>query len=440
MARTKRRAPDAPGLQQKLWKEKQAETLRANAVAESGGLGSVSDVILKGLEAIAGSSASSKKDPESAELSDRFTKLFAEGSGSSLFRSAKPSKSSSLDAFKRAAAVAEAALTPRPKRARTTADGKPGAGAVEAPAADAAAGTSSSSAPPRPKKRKQKPTPEENLDREARTLFVGNVPLKWDEKQLRKFLRDCLGDEYAGQLKPIWFRAIPLQGKWNWSDSMRKAGSIQKAYSDDADSKNAYVVLGLPEDVSKVSKLVNNKEADKTHVLRADGVGEAAIMKKFDRKRSVFVGNLPFRCTEAQVRDCMAPAGTVDAVRLVRDKASKECKGFAFVRYADRWSVKEALNMWPKINQREIRVMKVEDSESKGAGKGKGKEEDGKYHPALRRKQLNSASKQRQKGRKVKEFAKRAKDAGLRTGSKKAKNRASKGGKSIKKKAGGRKK
>merc|ERR1711920_928736 len=109
----------------------------------------------------------------------------------------------------------------------------------------------------------------------------------------------------------------------------------------------------------------------------------------FDRKRSVFVGNLPQRCTEADVRKAMESAGTVDAIRLVRDRETKECKGFAFVRFTERWSVKQALNLWGvQVHGRPIRVTKVEDDKSAEKTALKGGADEDSNHPAMRRMQL----------------------------------------------------
>merc|ERR1712217_859180 len=97
---------------------------------------------------------------------------------------------------------------------------------------------------------------------------------------------------------------------------------------------------------------------------------------------------LPQRATEADIRKALAPSGTVDAVRLVRDKVTKECKGFAFVRFKDRWSVKEALNLWgAEVQGRPIRVMKVQDekADERDEEKRSRREADGSSHPALRR-------------------------------------------------------
>lgn len=250
--------------------------------------------------------------------------------------------------------------------------------------------------------KKRKLTEEELETRQERTLFVGNVPLPWDKQRLRQAIREALGDKYTGQLRPLWFRAEPLEEKW--SHSLRKAGSILGAYAKGAsDAKNAYVVLDATEDVRIVSRVLHGFEADSGHVLRADGVGASAKLLIFDRKRSVFVGNLPKDVSEADLRVALAPSGEVDAVRIVRDRVSKECKGFAFVRFKDRWSVKEALNQWGvEIRNRPMRVMKVTDGTEGGDAKQDASNES---HPAQlriqRRFQIKQQKQQRQKAAKA---------------------------------------
>ena len=101
-----------------------------------------------------------------------------------------------------------------------------------------------------------------------------------------------------------------------------EAGRILKAYAPGTDSKNAYVVLSSPEAVLQVAKQVNNLQVAPEHRLRADGVGEAS--KKFDRKRSVFLGALPRRCSEHDVRWVLSEAGELDAVRVIRDRKTQE--------------------------------------------------------------------------------------------------------------------
>merc|ERR1712217_696716 len=128
---------------------------------------------------------------------------------------------------------------------------------------------------------------------------------------------------------------------------------------------------------------------------------------------------LPQRATEADLRNAMEPAGAVDAVRLVRDKTTKECKGFAFVRFKDRWSVKEALSMWgAEVQGRTIRVMKVEDEKSAERAEKQRSKGDESNHPAMLRMKRREA-KQRKTAAKRKEMMKDAKNRGLIPGSKK---------------------
>eukprot|EP00913_Durusdinium_trenchii_P035719 g33423.t1 len=286
-----------------------------------------------------------------------------------------------------------------------------------------------------PPSKKRKLTEEEMKEREARTLFVGNVPLEWTEKKLRSTIRQALGKSYEGSLKPIRFRSIPLEEKWSKSSQMRKAGRILGKYAHGMDFKNAYVVLDAPQSVPVVAKAVNNLEADSEHILRADGVGESAALKKFDRtgaKRSVFLGGLPKRVTESDLRWVLYDAGEVDAVRIVRDKVSQDCKGFAFARFQDRKSVKDgmsrdvALNLWGlKIHGKEIRIMKVEDQgetaekPSVGSGEAWSRPEDPKNSKDPKRMMQKQQRRQRAKAKKQRDFVQNAKAAGLRTSKKK---------------------
>jgi len=92
-------------------------------------------------------------------------------------------------------------------------------------------------------------------------------------------------------------------------------------------AKNAYVMLETPEDVRAVRLAAQGMVADKQHVLRLDAVGDAAQLVQFDRKRSIFIGNLPADSSENDLRKVFAGNSmTVDAVRIVRDRHTAECK------------------------------------------------------------------------------------------------------------------
>lgn len=45
----------------------------------------------------------------------------------------------------------------------------------------------------------------------------------------------------------------------------------------------------------------------------------------------LYVGNLPFSATEAELNEMFSRCGTVDSVRLITDRDTGRSKGFAFV-------------------------------------------------------------------------------------------------------------
>ena len=51
--------------------------------------------------------------------------------------------------------------------------------------------------------------------------------------------------------------------------------------------------------------------------------------------KSIYVGNLPFNSTEAEVRDLFSAYGEVSSVRLVNDRDTGRPRGFGFVEMPD---------------------------------------------------------------------------------------------------------
>lgn len=46
---------------------------------------------------------------------------------------------------------------------------------------------------------------------------------------------------------------------------------------------------------------------------------------------NIYVGNLPYNITDADLRETFAPFGEVSSVQLITDKFTGESKGFGFV-------------------------------------------------------------------------------------------------------------
>jgi RNA recognition motif-containing protein len=50
---------------------------------------------------------------------------------------------------------------------------------------------------------------------------------------------------------------------------------------------------------------------------------------------SIYVGNLPFQCSEEEMRELFEPFGTVNSVKLVSDRETGKPRGFGFVEMDD---------------------------------------------------------------------------------------------------------
>lgn len=57
----------------------------------------------------------------------------------------------------------------------------------------------------------------------------------------------------------------------------------------------------------------------------------------------LFVGNLPFSVTEAELREHFSAVGAVSYIKLATDRESGKPRGFAFVEYSERQQAEEAI-------------------------------------------------------------------------------------------------
>jgi RNA recognition motif-containing protein len=82
---------------------------------------------------------------------------------------------------------------------------------------------------------------------------------------------------------------------------------------------------------------------------------------------SLFVGNLPFSTTEADLRELMARAGTVAGVRLVTDLDTGRSRGYAFVEMA---TPDEATRAIGELNGFNLDGRSIVVNEARSRGKG----------------------------------------------------------------------
>lgn len=173
---------------------------------------------------------------------------------------------------------------------------------------------------------------------EARTIFVGNLPLTHAKnKPLRKLFVSC------GVIESVRFRSFTV------SDLRlpKKAAFINSAFHEQRDSCNAYVVFkSMEESVVEAALAKNNMVVDGHHI-RVDRAVRSSGAKDGSNKRSVFVGNLPFDVTEESLRAHFEDAGMqgIENVRIVRDPKTGLGKGIAFVGFSTEDAAVAALSL-----------------------------------------------------------------------------------------------
>jgi cold-inducible RNA-binding protein len=87
----------------------------------------------------------------------------------------------------------------------------------------------------------------------------------------------------------------------------------------------------------------------------------------------IYVGNLPFSVSEADVRTLFSQHGTVESVALPTDRETGRPRGFGFVEMpqADAARAIQALNGF-SMNGRPLRVNEAQDKPRTGGGGGGG--------------------------------------------------------------------
>lgn len=89
---------------------------------------------------------------------------------------------------------------------------------------------------------------------------------------------------------------------------------------------------------------------------------------------NIYVGNLPFTCTEEELRKAFEEYGQVTAVNVIKDRETGRPRGFAFVEMPDAKSAGQAiekLNL-SALNGRNITVNEARPRDDRGGGGGGG--------------------------------------------------------------------
>ncbi|KAJ8769614.1 hypothetical protein K2173_005217 [Erythroxylum novogranatense] len=198
------------------------------------------------------------------------------------------------------------------------------------------------------KEKKEAIEPEADPERDQRTVFAYQMPLKATERDVYEFFSK------AGKVRDVRLimdrnsRRSKGVGYIEFYDAMSVPMAI---------ALSGQLLLGQP-------VMVKPSEAEKNLVQStASAAGTGGVAGPYgpvDRK--LYVGNLHFNMTEMQLRQLFEPFGTVELVQLPLDLETGQCKGFGFVQFAQVENAKaaqNALNGKLEIAGRTIKVSSV---------------------------------------------------------------------------------
>jgi RNA recognition motif-containing protein len=97
----------------------------------------------------------------------------------------------------------------------------------------------------------------------------------------------------------------------------------------------------------------------------------------------IYVGNMPYSMTEAELHETFAPYGEVKSVSLVTDKFTGAPKGFAFVEMATPSEGQAAI---AALRDKPVggRTLRVDEARPRDAGGGPGSPRPGSRAPRPR--------------------------------------------------------
>jgi RNA recognition motif-containing protein len=87
--------------------------------------------------------------------------------------------------------------------------------------------------------------------------------------------------------------------------------------------------------------------------------------------KKIYIGNLSFSTTDAELRRLFEQHGAVESVNVIMDRETGRPRGFAFVEMSDASSAAAAIQV---LNGRELdgRSLRVNEAQERAAGGGGG--------------------------------------------------------------------
>jgi len=82
--------------------------------------------------------------------------------------------------------------------------------------------------------------------------------------------------------------------------------------------------------------------------------------------KKVYVGNLPFKASEPELKVLFSKAGDVMSVKIVGDRQTGQPKGIAFVEMSTQWEARRAVSMLNRTDFMGKNLLVKEATEKRG--------------------------------------------------------------------------
>lgn len=167
------------------------------------------------------------------------------------------------------------------------------------------------------------------MTRQARRLYVGNIPFGVTEDAMMEFFNNQM--HIAGLCQapgdPILAVQINLDKNFAFLEFRSVDETSQALAFDGINFMNQSLKIRRPSDY----KPLPGSAAD-TPAIHLPGVISTVVA---DSQHKIFIGGLPNYLNEEQVQELLTSFGPLRAFNLVKDSATGLSKGYAFAEYAD---------------------------------------------------------------------------------------------------------
>jgi len=170
------------------------------------------------------------------------------------------------------------------------------------------------------------------ISRQARRLYVGNIPFGATEQQMMDFFNEQMTVTGLKQTEGNAIIAVQINLDKNFAFlEFRSVDETSAAMAfDGIPFQGQYLKIRRPRDYQPIPGVSDEKAEGVPQVIT--GVVSTVVA---DSPHKIFIGGLPNYLNEDQVKELLVSFGPLRAFNLVKDSATGLSKGYAFCEYVD---------------------------------------------------------------------------------------------------------